>query len=103
VDCGLESGSAGGGASGGATDATAVDIAKVLEYRCSDSSYGFQSQDISSSSVKRTRRHSRFEDRLRSFTFRVSVQSRWDGKGLWKMGLLGRRMDCCRHCALDEG
>jgi len=74
VDCGLEPCSAGGGASGAATDATAVDIVNVLEFRCSDYSYGFESQDIFSSSVKRKRRHSRFQDRLRSLTGRVRVQ-----------------------------
>ncbi len=38
LDCGLEPGSDGGGASGAATDATAVDMTKVIEERyCSDS------------------------------------------------------------------
>lgn len=71
VDCGLEAGSAGGGASGAAT---AVDIANVLEYGCSDCNFGYESQKILSSTVKRKRRHSRFKDRLRSFTYPVNVQ-----------------------------
>lgn len=77
MDCGLESESRGGGASGAATDATAVDMAKTFEGNaCNSGSYWFESQDVSKtrSNVRRKSLQSRFQDRLRCFTGRMDVQ-----------------------------